>query len=247
MGRLAAPRPWYLWCVRLRGLALVLSLPLLVAAAAGCKSSGSTTAPESGGEAAPPAFRDAVAARDPIALYEALERLIAEEKDSRDDRQYAYDQIAAWTGDDAAYDFARAAIAGRLAEKKGLQAGDLVAEVERHARRAREREPDFREGAATRLLGTLYVMAPPRMVEHGDSETGLEILEEEVKAHPDRVDGHLRLAEAYIALNDPEAAFPGLCAAVAGRDRLGAGEKRLLDRLVDEVGGEPALGCGAGG
>lgn len=232
--------------MRPRGLALLFVTALASqVAVSGCKPSGATTTPET--DAGPPAFREAVAAHDPIALYVALEGLIAEEKDSKDDRQYAYDQIKAWGGDDVASDFARAAIAGRLAEKRGLQAGDLVGEVERYALKARDREPDYREGAATRLLGTLYVMAPSRMLEHGESEKGLEILEGEVKEHPDRVDGHLRLAEAYVALGEPDSALPELCASVAGRERLGLGEKKLLDRLIDEVGGEPALGCGGGG
>ena len=43
----------------------------------------------------------------------------------------------------------------------------------------------------------------PSLIKHGDSETGLELLEAEVKAHPERLVSQLRLAEAYIALGDP--------------------------------------------
>ena len=47
-----------------------------------------------------------------------------------------------------------------------------VRDVERSARRSRELDPGFRDSAATRLLGTLYVIAPASLLKHGDSEAG---------------------------------------------------------------------------
>ncbi len=199
-----------------------------------------------GAESVPPTFQAAVAAHDAVAVYQALESLIDAEKDSREDRQFAYDTIQGWDDGSPAYAFARAAIAGRLVEKRGLQAGELVAEVESYCMRARAADPDFREGAATRMLGTLYVLAPGRLLKHGDSEKGLELLEGEAKAHPDRVEGRLRVAEAYIAFGEVESALPHLCAAIAGEQGLGAGDRRLLKRLIDDAGGESALGCAGG-
>lgn len=207
-----------------------------------CKPSTSGGAAES----VPPTFQAAVAAHDALAVSQALESLIDAEKDSREDRQFAYDTIQGWDDGSPAYAFARAAIAGRLVEKRGLQAGDLVAEVESYCMRARAADPDYREGAATRMLGTLYVLAPGRLLKHGDSEKGLEILEGEAEAHPERVEGRLRLAEAYIAFGEAEPAFPHLCAAIAGESKLGAGDRRLLKRLIDDAGGEAALGCAGG-
>ena len=221
----------------LRRSTVALWIALLSAPA--CKPSGA-----SGGETSPPVFAAAIEARDAIGVYEALEGLIAAEKDSRDDRQLAYDAILGWDDGSAAYAFARAALAGRLVEKRGLQASDLVAEVEAYALRCRAQEPDFREGAATRMLGTLYVLAPGRFLKQGDSEKGLEILEGEVAAHPERVVGRLRLAEAYIALGEVDPALPHLCAAIAGEAQLGAEERRLLRRLIADAGGDAALGCG---
>lgn len=209
----------------------------------GCKPQASTTG---GAETTPPAEGDTAADEAPSALdvYDALEASIAAGEDSRSSRDDAYAKIMKIQDDgSAAYAFSRAAVAGRVAEKRGLQAGGLVAEAETWARKAREIEPDFREGAATRMLGTLYVMAPPRMVEHGDSEAGLEILEAEVEAHPERLEGRVRLAEAYIALGDPEPALPHLCAAIVGREAIAGSERGLLKRLIDEAGGEESLGC----
>jgi hypothetical protein len=69
-------------------------------------------------------------------------------------------------------------------------------------------DPDFRSGPATRLLGTLYVMAPAVSLEHGDSEGGIELLQGLVQTRPDVLENQLRLAEAYIALHDPAPAGP---------------------------------------
>jgi thioredoxin-like negative regulator of GroEL len=198
-----------------------------VAVGAGCKPTAAVTQN--------PAFADA---KQPIVVYERLERLIDEGKDSKKDREDAYRHVQTLDDGTAAYLFARAAIAGRLAEKRGAEAGLLVTEAEDFVRRARAIEPDLLEGSATRLLGSLYVLAPGRLLRHGDSETGLELLEEEVKAHPDRLISRLRLAEAYIALGDPDPAKEHLCMVKAGEATLSNGDKKLLAKLFAD-GGEP--------
>jgi hypothetical protein len=207
---------------------------LVAVSSVGCRSSGTTNNPN---------FAAAAEQRDAIAVYEALEALVDAQKDTKQDREDAYAMIEGWDDGSRAYAFARAAIAGRLAENRGLQAGGLVTEAESYARRCREKEPDFREGSATRLLGTLYVLAPSRLLKHGDSETGLSLLEDEVKAHPDRLISRLRLAEAFIALGDPDPSREHLCVVKQGEAQLSAGDKRLLAKLIGEVGGEEELGC----
>jgi hypothetical protein len=211
-------------------------LAVILVALAGCRPHGNTQNPK---------FAAAAEAHDPIAVYEALEAQIDAQTDKPSDREDAYALITSWEEDTAAYAFARAAIAGRLAENRGLQAGGLVTEAEAYARKAREKEPDFREGAATHLLGSLYVAAPSRLLKHGDSETGIELLEKEVEAHPERPIGQLRLASGYITLGDPDSAKEPLCAAKGMEDRLGAGDRRLLAKLIEEAGGGAALACPA--
>ena len=211
---------------------------LVAVSAAGCRPRGDTTNPN---------FAAASEKRDAIAVYEALEALIDGQKDTKADREDAYAMVQGWDDGSAAYAFARAAIAGRLAENRGVQAGGLVGEAEAFARRAREKEPDLREGSATRLLGTLYVLAPARLLKHGDSETGLELLEKEVEAHGDRLVSRLRLAEAYLALGDPDPATGHLCAVKKGEAGLSAGDRRLLAKLVGDAGGEAKLACAGAG
>src|SRR5256885_2037626 len=95
---------------------------------------------------------------DLLALSDALEVLIAAGTDTLADREYAYHTAQEHNEDTAPVMFARAAVTGRLVQRLGLRAANLVPEIERCARRSRELDPEFRGGAATRLLGTLYVM-----------------------------------------------------------------------------------------
>jgi len=176
---------------------------------------------------------------DVLALSDALEALIAAGRDTPADREYAYEIVRANDEATAAALFARATVTGRLVQQRGLPAAHLVPEIERCARRSRDLDPDFRGGAATRLLGTLYVLAPAVLLEHGDSEVGIELLEGLVQAHPDVPENHLRLAEAYVALGDPASAGPHLCNCLAHKAALRADDQRLLQQLVDGAGLPP--------
>ena len=111
-----------------------------------------------------------------------------------------------------------------------------MADVERNAELSRTRDPEFREGAATRLLGTLYVMAPATLVSHGNSESGIELLEGLVAKYPDSLENHLRLAEGYLALGDTKPAHPHLCLCLAKKDELRPSDQALLDELVVGAG-----------
>jgi hypothetical protein len=182
-------------------------------------------------------LESAVATNDTLAVSDALENLIATGAATPADYQVAYDAIRDNDVDTAPATFARAAVTGRLVQQRGLLGADLVDDVERSAMRSRELDPGFRAGAATRLLGTLYVIAPAIYLKHGDSERGLELLEGLVEAWPDIPENHLRLAEAYIALRDPTPAQPHLCRALEARDALRWDDQVLLDRLVESVGG----------
>jgi hypothetical protein len=177
----------------------------------------------------------AVSEQSPLTISDILESLIAEGRDSDDDRAFAYGLVADRPVHSAADAFARAAIAGRLAQHSGLGAPDRVAEVERYARMSRRLDPSFRNGAAQRMLGTLYVLAPAVLVEHGDSEEGLELLIDLERKYPDDLQTRLRLSEAYVALGDEEPAHPHLCFCIAHRDELRADERNLLERLLEEI------------
>ena len=173
---------------------------------------------------------------DALAISDALEALVADGKDSPADRELALNAVRAREQSTAAYAFARAAITGRVVQSRGLTGAALVSEVEKWALLSKKLDPSFREGAAARLLGTLYVMAPAGWLEHGDSEQGLELLEGLVKAHPEKLENHLRLAEAYIALGDTAPATPYLCRVRARRAELRRDDQQLLDHLFADAG-----------
>jgi hypothetical protein len=176
---------------------------------------------------------------DTLALSDALEALIAQGQDTPADRAYAYSMVRTREPHTAATAYARASITGRFVQDQGLRAATLIPEVERYGLRSRELDPNFRDGAAALLLGKLYVMAPTAFLERGDSETGLELLEEITTAYPDRPENHLRLAEAYLTLHDPEPAGPHLCFCLAHQAALRPDDQQVLKALLDEAGPLP--------
>ncbi|NUO52680.1 MAG: hypothetical protein HOV80_27860 [Polyangiaceae bacterium] len=184
-----------------------------------------------------------------LALSDALESLIEEGKATEEDREAAYDLVQTLPANTAGDAFGRAAITGRLAEIRGALSilGSesptyLATEAEKYALLSRKLDPSFRDGAAARMLGTLYILAPANMLEGGDSEEGLEILETLARERPDLVDNQFRLAEGYIALGDKEPAKKPLCTALSLRTKLRKDHQKVLEKLVTEV---PGLDCKA--
>lgn len=193
---------------------------------------------------APPAaaaLDSARAERAPLEIADELEGAIASGRATAVDRRRAYEALASSEPGTAESALARAMVAGRLAQQEGLSAPRLIAEVERYARKSAELDPTLRSGGALRLLGTLYVMAPAALLEHGDSERGLELLQSVVERWPEQPENHLRLAEGYLALGDPEPARPHLCFCAERRAELRRDHQRLLDELLEqaEVSGCP--------
>lgn len=214
------------------------SIWLVLLLALGCRPEASTEVVPGDADGATTEPREALAVSD------ALETLVEQGNASDEARVRALEQVRALPDDGSAgYAFARAAVAGRVAELRGVKAGKLVGEAEGFARKSVERDPGFRERAASRLLGSLWVMAPPRLLEHGDSEEGLALLETLAKEQPALLVNHLRLAEAYVFLGDPEPAVPHLCAATKGRSTLRRDDQALLQRLMDEAAQEEPIQC----
>jgi tetratricopeptide (TPR) repeat protein len=217
---------------RLFSITAIMTLALALAGGVGCKPKGTVDPSIS---EAPPA--------DAWAVYQALEQQIASGQASEADRVAALDKVRAAPDDQtAAYAYARASVAGRVAEGRGLKALKLLEDMRKWGLISIERDPQFQDMAATRMLGTLYVLAGNHLQE-GDSEEGLELLEEVVDAYPDSPLNHLRLAEGYIALGDPEPALESLCVAQAGREQLSGEERELLEGLVEDIGGAEMLPC----
>lgn len=180
----------------------------------------------------------AEAPADAWAIHEALEQRIATTGANDAERAAALDKVRTAPDDQsAAYAYARASIAGRVAEGRGLKALALLEEMREWSETSIERDAAFMDMAATRMLGTLHVLAGQH-IKGGDSERGLELLESVLDAHPEHAVNHLRVAQGYIVLGDPEPALELLCMAIAKRAELTAEEQKLLDGLIGDVGGE---------
>lgn len=171
-----------------------------------------------------------------LEIADTLETLIGDGKDTEQDRQTAYDMVRQKELPTAEYAYARAMVTGRLAQKKGLTAAFLLREMEEWTKKSIALDAAFRDGAATRMLGTLYVLAPASLLSGGDSEKGLEILEALVKKHPNAVENHLRYAEAQIALGDPGPAAESLCHCLAHKASLRKDDQSLLQKLFQDAG-----------
>jgi hypothetical protein len=169
-----------------------------------------------------------------LGLADALEALIDDGQATNRDRSWAYEQVVRTREDDASAAYARALVTARLVESRGLRAASLVRDVEREAERSRELDPGFRSGAATEVLGMLYVMAPGMLLSHGNSERGISLLEELVRRYPNVLEHRLRLAEAYVSLGDPDSAEPHACRCLEHQPSLKPRDRRRLDRLVAE-------------
>jgi hypothetical protein len=183
---------------------------------------------------------------DCLAVSDELEALIEKGTDSPKARELAYEKVRQSPCEGVGQSFGRAAVTGRVVQQKGLLAANLVRDVETYARRSRDLDPTFRDYASTRMLGTLYVLAPAAFVKHGDSETGLDLLETLVREHPAVPENRLRLAEAYVSLGDTKSARPEICQCLNVRDRLRRDDQQLLNQLFTQLtAGGKSLGCDA--
>jgi hypothetical protein len=181
---------------------------------------------------------------DCLAVSDELEALIEAGTDTPAAREAAYDRVRQAPCDGVGESFGRAAVTGRIVQQKGLLAANLVRDVEFYARRSRDLEPAFRDFASTRMLGTLYVLAPAALLKHGDSESGLEMLEVLARDHANVPENHLRLAEAYVSLGDNASARPHVCQTLAMRTRLRRDDQNLLNQLFAQLtAGGKSLGC----
>jgi tetratricopeptide (TPR) repeat protein len=218
--------------VRRRGATLPrLLAPLAILALSGCIYG---TARPNNDKVSPTLLRTSQAPS--IDVIDTLEALVAAGRETTADREWAYFEISHRPPPATAADaFARAAAAGRIAQLRGLNAGALIKEVEHYGRLSNQLDPTFRDGAARRMLATLYVMAPASMVRNGDSETGLELLEALIAEYPGDVENHLRLGEAYVSLGDYDSAAPELCASQRGAAHLRRDDRQLLELLMQEA------------
>ncbi len=96
---------------------------------------------------------------------------------------------------------------GNAVRNTPLKALRGLNQLEKTLLHAKETVPDIDEGGPLRVLGMLYIKAPAWPTGVGDSDLGLELLEEAVQKHPDHPLNHFFYAYALLdAAEDSEAA-----------------------------------------
>jgi tetratricopeptide (TPR) repeat protein len=88
---------------------------------------------------------------------------------------------------------------GLVAQVRGMAALGLVPRIIAAGRRAHELGADLERAGPLRLLGMLYIKAPPWPTSVGDIDEGLRLLRQAVERYPDEPLNRLFLAEALIA------------------------------------------------
>lgn len=106
---------------------------------------------------------------------------------------------------------AQALLWGRVAEGRGLGGLSAFRRAEGWAAKAYERDPEFLEGMPRRVLGSMWAMGG-QYLSGRDSESGLELLTEQVERYPRGDENVLRAVQALVSLGDPEAAHEVYCA-----------------------------------
>lgn len=110
-----------------------------------------------------------------------------------------------------AYAMAQAVVWGRAAQGRGLSGLTAFRRAEKWASKAYERDPEFLEGMPRRVLGTMWAMGG-QYLPGKDSESGLELLAEQVQAYPEGDENVLRLMQALVGLGDLDGAHDVYCA-----------------------------------
>lgn len=110
-----------------------------------------------------------------------------------------------------AFAMAQALALGRSAQGRGLSGLSAFRRAEAWAAKAYGRDPEFMEGMPRRVLGSMWALGGEHL-KGRDSESGLELLSEQVNRYPDPPENVMRLVQALLALGDVEGGHEVYCA-----------------------------------
>ena len=149
----------------------------------------------------------------PLVFADDVERII-DENPKRASRRWRQSQAARLSDcpDDQTVEYAhaRTLVEARSAEGRGLEGLAALRRAAKYAEIAFTRDPEFREGATRRTLGSILALASEHLA-HGDSERGIELLSEQLEKYPEDPRNYLRAIEGYVALDDLKSAIDIYC------------------------------------
>lgn len=171
----------------------------------------------------PTLLRSAAGSR--IALHLAERNTVQQQREAlaREGVRLAEQALTQNTSNEGAVHYYLAANLGLSVREHPLEAADSLPRLEAEMQKAVSLEPDIDQGGPLRLIGMLYLRAPPWPGGIGDGDKALEYLKQAVEKHPGHPLNHLFYAESLWTIEEQEAASHARAELAEGQKRLESG------------------------
>ena len=182
-----------------------------------------------------------------LSLHLAERTLEAEQRENlaAEGVRFAEAAIALGADGDGAVHYYLAANLGLVIRDHVTLAMENLLRLQGEMQRAAELSPDIDDGGPLRLLGILYLKAPPWPTGFGDGEKALDLLREAVEKHPDHPLNHLFYAEVLWEADESSPVERIETELATGMRLLAEGNwgynrepwEKEFDRFLDDIGG----------
>lgn len=149
----------------------------------------------------PALLRSPLASRICLNLAERDEDPGTREKLASEGVRFAEQAIAQGANTNGAVHYYLASNLGLAVRSKPALAAENMSKLEQEAKLAVQLSPDLDGGGPLRLLGMLYLKAPPWPAGIGDGDKALELLKQAVDHHPEHPLNHLFYAQALFEVD----------------------------------------------
>jgi hypothetical protein len=192
----------------------------------------------------PALLRSSLGSRIALHLAERAADPDKREKLAAEGVRFAEEAIALGADGDGAVHYYLAANLGLAVRDEVTLAAQNIPRLEREMKRAVELSPDMDDGGPLRLLGMLYLKAPPWPAGIGDGDKALDLLKQALDKHPSHPLNHLFYAQALWEVEGEEAANQVKAELAAGMKRLQEGNwgyskeawRKEFDNVQKEIG-----------
>ena len=158
--------------------------------------------------------------------------------------RFADKALALGGAGDGAVHYYLAANLGLAVHDHPVEAASNLQRLEREMQQAVKLNRDIDEGGPLRLLGMLYLKAPPWPTGIGDGDKALDLLKQAVDKHPAHPLNHLFHAQALWEVEGQDAASQAKAEFATGLDKLSSGNwgynkqpwTKEFDKLAREIG-----------
>lgn len=165
------------------------------------------------------------AAGSRIALHLAERNTVQQQREAlaREGVRLAEQAVAQKNSQEGEVHYYLAANLGLAVREHPLEAADSLPRLEAEMQKAVSLDPGIDQGGPLRLIGMLYLRAPPWPGGIGDGDKALEYLKQAVEKYPGHPLNHLFYAESLWALEEPAATTQARAEWAEGQKLLEAG------------------------